>query len=117
LAQADAFDWLRESTTRKFDLVVLDPPSFAKRETEREGAIRAYGRLTNLGIERLSPGGVLVACSCSAHVSAAEFFDSVRRSTTKSGRKFREVQTTQHAPDHPAAFKEAEYLKAILLRF
>ncbi len=116
LAQADAFDWLRKSTTPKFDLIVLDPPSFAKREAERDGAIRAYGRLAGLGIERLAPGGIIVACSCSAHVSAAEFFDAVRRSAAKSGRKSRELQTTQHALDHRATFKEAEYLKAIYLR-
>ncbi len=116
LEKADAFDWLRESPMPKFDLIVLDPPSFAKREAERDGAIRAYGRLVSLGIERLTPGGILVACSCSAHVSAPEFFDAVRRSATRSGRKFRELQTTRHAPDHPATFKEAEYLKAIYFR-
>jgi 23S rRNA (cytosine1962-C5)-methyltransferase len=69
-----------------------------------------------LGIEHLERGGVLVACSCSAHVTAEEFFDAVRRSATKSGRTFQEIKTSRHAPDHPATFKEAEYLKAIYLR-
>jgi 23S rRNA (cytosine1962-C5)-methyltransferase len=116
LVQADAFEWLGEGTKRKFDLLVLDPPSFAPREADRANAIRSYGRLVSLGIERLARGGILVACSCSAHVSADEFFQAVKRSAAKSGRKFAGLQTTRHAPDHPATFKEAEYLKAIYLK-
>ncbi|HEX3855805.1 MAG TPA: class I SAM-dependent methyltransferase [Verrucomicrobiae bacterium] len=116
IVQADCFDWL-EKTSDKFDLIVLDPPSLAKRATEREGAIRAYERLNSLGIARLSRDGVLVAGSCSAHVSAPEFFDAVRRAAVKSGRKFTELKTLRHPPDHPATFKEAEYLKVIYLKF
>ena len=115
--QADAFKWLEEIADRKFDLIVLDPPSLAKREAERSGAIQAYGKLASKSIHRLLPAGILVACSCSAHVSADEFFGAVRSAATKSKRKFQEIQTTGHAPDHPATFKEAEYLKAIYLRF
>jgi 23S rRNA (cytosine1962-C5)-methyltransferase len=116
LLQADAFVWLDHQPGRRFDLVILDPPSLAKREVERSGAIRAYGRLAASGIEHLTPGGILVACSCSAHVTAEEFFEAVRRSAVKAGRAFEELRTTRHAPDHPATFKEAEYLKAIYLR-
>jgi 23S rRNA (cytosine1962-C5)-methyltransferase len=115
-AQGDAFDWLAVSTA-KFDLVVLDPPSLAKRATEREGALRAYVRLATLGIARLAPGGILVAGSCSAHVPAEEFFEVVRCAAAKSGRKFAELKTLRHPPDHPASFKEAEYLKMIYLKF
>lgn len=114
--QADAFDWL-EQTEERFDLVVLDPPSLAKRESERAGAIRAYQRLASLGIRALNHSGILVAASCSAHVSAQEFFEAVRGAADKSGRKFKELRTTGHAPDHPASFKEAEYLKAIYVEF
>ncbi|MGA2787884.1 MAG: class I SAM-dependent methyltransferase [Verrucomicrobiota bacterium] len=115
-AQGDAFDWLATSKA-KFDLVVLDPPSLAKRATEREGALRAYERLATLGIARLAPGGILVAGSCSAHVPAENFFEAVRRAAAKSGRKFAELKTLRHPPDHPATFKEAEYLKVIYLKF
>jgi 23S rRNA (cytosine1962-C5)-methyltransferase len=115
--QGDAFDWLAANEKRMFDLIVLDPPSFAKREAERAGAIRAYEKLAGLGIQHLAPGGILVACSCSAHVTAEEFFEAVRRSAGRSARAFQEIQTTRHAPDHPATFKEAEYLKGIYLRF
>ena len=115
-AQGDAFDWLATSTA-KFDLVVLDPPSLAKRATEREGALRAYERLATLGLERLAREGILVAGSCSAHVPAKEFFEVVRRAAAKSGRTFTELKTLRHPPDHPATFKEAEYLKVIYLKF
>lgn len=115
-AQADALDWLRAGRRRQFDLIVLDPPSFAKREAERPAAIRAYEKLAGLAIQRLARGGILVACSCSAHVTAAEFFAAVRRSAAGSKRPFDEMRTTSHAPDHPSTFREADYLKAIYLR-
>ena len=115
-AQGDAFEWLAASAA-KFDLVVLDPPSLARRATEREGAQRAYERLATMGIARLAPGGILVAGSCSAHVPAEEFFEVVRRAAAKSGRTCAELKTMRHPPDHPAGFKEAEYLKVIYLRF
>jgi len=115
--QGDAFEWLTDGGSRKFGLIVLDPPSLAKREAERAGAIRAYARLTESGIRRLAGGGILTACSCSAHVSADEFFGAVRQAAMNSGRRFMEMKTTHHAPDHPATFKEAEYLKGIFLKF
>lgn len=115
--QADCFEWLANSPPRKFDLVILDPPSLAKRETERAGAIQAYGRLAASGLTRIRPGGLLLAASCSAHVSDEEFFGAVREAARRSGRRFNELRTTGHAPDHPAAIPEAKYLKAIYLRF
>ncbi|MEI8290392.1 MAG: class I SAM-dependent methyltransferase [Verrucomicrobiota bacterium] len=114
--QADAFDWIAK-TPATFDLIVLDPPSLARRAGEREGALRAYERLNTLGIQRLARDGILVAGSCSAHVPAADFFGAVRRAAVKSGRGFSELQTRLHPPDHPAGFKEAEYLKMIYLKF
>lgn len=115
--QADVFEWLSGNAAGQFDLIVLDPPSLAKREAEHAGAIRAYGKLVESGIGHLSAGGILVACSCSAHVTAEEFFTAVRQAASRSGRRFTELQTTHHAPDHHASFKEANYLKGIYLRF
>ena len=114
--QTDVFDWLEKNAARKFNLVILDPPSLAKRESERAGAIAAYGKLTTRGIKLLRPGGVLLAASCSAHVRAPEFFDTVRSAARETGKNFAELQTTGHPPDHPATFTEAEYLKAVYLR-
>ena len=113
--KADAFDWLKDTGT--FGVVVLDPPSLAKREAERAGAIEAYARLARLGVARTEPAGVLVAASCSAHVTTDEFFAVVRHAAAKSGRKFRELRVTGHPSDHPAKFPEAAYLKCIYLQF
>jgi 23S rRNA (cytosine1962-C5)-methyltransferase len=114
--QADTFDWLERNRTPRFDLVILDPPSLAKREAERVGAIRAYVKLAEGGIRILRPGGVLVAASCSAHVTTEEFFSAVRESMALSRRPLQEIETTGHPPDHPAAFPEARYLKCIYLQ-
>ncbi|HQW29302.1 MAG TPA: class I SAM-dependent methyltransferase [Verrucomicrobiales bacterium] len=114
--QADAFKWLEKASPSQFDVVVMDPPSLAKRETERSGAIQAYTKLNANGIRLLKPGGVLVAASCSAHVSTEEFFGAVRLAANKSGRRFDELDTTRHAPDHHASFPEAHYLKCLYLR-
>jgi len=113
--QADAFEWLEHNTRPRFDLLILDPPSLAKRETERAGAIRAYARLAEGGIRLLRPGGLLVASSCSAHVTAEEFFGAVSQAVAQSGRRFEELATTRHPPDHPATIPEAQYLKCVYL--
>ncbi len=114
--QADAFEWLAGNATRQFDLIVLDPPSLAKREAERAGAIQAYGKLARHGLAHLRPGGILVAASCSAHVSAEEFFTAVRQTARDAGRRFEELRVTGHPPDHPATFPEANYLKCLYAR-
>jgi 23S rRNA (cytosine1962-C5)-methyltransferase len=114
--QTDVFGWLRQSPTRRFHLIVLDPPSLAKRESERSEAIAAYAKLIEGALARLNKNGVLVASSCSAHVSSAEFFNLTLETVRKTGRKFAELKTTGHAPDHPATFAEAEYLKCIYLQ-
>lgn len=114
--QCDVFDWLSGNTQQKFWLIILDPPSLAKRDAERGEALRAYGRLASSALKHLLPGGILLACSCSAHVTRDEFFAVVRQAASNSRRKFTQIETTGHATDHPATFKEAEYLKAIYLR-
>jgi len=114
--QADAFAWLENARDARYDLVVIDPPSLAKRESERQGAIQAYGRLNGHAVRLLRPGGVLVAASCSGHVSADEFFGVVRSAVRRSGRAFEELGTSFHAPDHHASFPEAQYLKCLTRR-
>jgi 23S rRNA (cytosine1962-C5)-methyltransferase len=116
LVKADAFDWLAQAQTQ-FGIVVLDPPSLAKKESDRKNAMEAYARLASMGIERVEPGGLLVAASCSAHVGAGEFFSVVRTAARKSGRRFAELAVTGHPADHPAKFPEASYLKCIYLQF
>lgn len=113
--QADAFEWIANGPRRSFDLIICDPPSLARREADREGAIRAYGTLAANCLRRLSPGGVLVAASCSAHVSEGEFFGAVISAADQAGR-WTELWRSAHASDHPANFAEAHYLKCIALR-
>lgn len=115
--QADAFAWMAEGPTRGFGLIITDPPSLAKREIERAGAISAYEKLAVSAIRRLHRNGILVAASCSAHVSTEEFLKAVRRAALKSSRPHTELWTTAHAPDHPATYPEANYLKCIALQF
>lgn len=114
--QADAFEWLRDSPAAQYSLAVLDPPSLAPREANRIAALDGYARLAAGGIRVLKKGGILVSASCSSHVTGPEFFDSVRRAAQQSGRGWLESWTSGHAPDHPASFPEASYLKAICLQ-
>jgi 23S rRNA (cytosine1962-C5)-methyltransferase len=114
--KVDVFNWLAANHAHRFGMVILDPPSLAKRESDKSSAISAYTQLAAMGIRHVTSGGILVASSCSAHVTAAEFFAAVRQAAAKSRRRFEEIETTRHAPDHPADFKEAEYLKTIYLR-
>ena len=115
LIQADAFEWLAHGPRRAFDLIVCDPPSLAKRETERAGAINAYRALAASCLRRLTPGGILVAASCSAHVSEEEFFGAVMSVADESG-PWTELWRADHALDHPATFREAHYLKCIAIQ-
>lgn len=115
--QADAFDWLRRSAGKTYDIVVLDPPSMAKRQSEKAGALAAYSKLVESGAARVRDGGLLVAASCSAHVSKEEFFSAVIQAASRAKRSFEETCQTGHPIDHPAAFAEAAYLKCSYLRF
>ena len=114
--QAEAFDWLGGNAARRFDLVILDPPSLAKRHSERAGALRAYARLAGLGLARLAPGGILVACSCSAHVTAEEFFGAVRTAVARSGRAARGARHHRPPPGPPRGLQGSPVLEGHLSR-
>ena len=114
--RANAFDWLQSESRDLFDVIVLDPPSLAKKRADRENALKAYRQLTAAGISRVDGNGILVSASCSAHIGCEEFFGLVTKTAAESGRRFAEIGRSQHAPDHPAIFPEAEYLKCIYLR-
>jgi len=113
--QADVFEWLK-SDREKYDLIIIDPPSLAKKESDRSAAIQAYEKLAAAGLARLEAGGVLVCASCSAHVTQEEFIGAVRKAARLSGKTLRELQITGHAQDHPVKFDELSYLKAIFLQ-
>jgi 23S rRNA (cytosine1962-C5)-methyltransferase len=95
-----------------YDIVVVDPPSFAQRQANVDGALRAYTRLTHLALRLVRPGGILVQASCSSRVTAEQFFDTVLDAATAAGRPMIEIVRTGHDVDHPVGFREGEYLKA-----
>lgn len=111
---ADAFAALAElaAAGRTFGLVIVDPPSFAKREREVAGALAAYRRLTALAVPLVAPGGTLLAASCSARVTAGAFFGVVEQTLNASGRAWTLRDKTFHDVDHPVGFPEGAYLKA-----
>jgi 23S rRNA (cytosine1962-C5)-methyltransferase len=112
--QADTFEFLAAKPTRQFGLIILDPPSLAKRASEKPAALRAYRALIELALPWLARGGILVAASCSAHVPPEDFFEVVLNATRKSA--LQEFKRTGNPADHPATFPEARYLKCIYLR-
>ncbi|MCD9624261.1 class I SAM-dependent rRNA methyltransferase [Rhabdothermincola salaria] len=112
----DAFEVMARLVDQgaRFDLVVVDPPSFAQRQSSVPGALRAYGRLTDLAVRLVAEGGVLVQASCSARVSAEAFFGAVRGAAAAAGVGLDELARTGHPLDHPIGFDEGAYLKAIV---
>lgn len=108
---ADAFAGLHTLAGQTFDLVVIDPPSFAKSEDEVAGALRAYATLTDLALPLVASGGDFVIASCSSRVSPDAFFDAVLR-----GRALQVIERTGHALDHPVGFPEGRYLKCLFAR-
>ena len=115
LLVGDAFLTMQQliANKRRFEMVIIDPPAFAKRKEEVERAVAAYGRLVRLGLKLLRPGGVLVMASCSSRVSAAQFFELVHKTALGVERPLQEIERTGHALDHPIAFPEGAYLKCL----
>lgn len=115
----DAFEFMGKLAGRKmhYDLVIIDPPSFAKSEKEVAGALKAYERLTKLGIQLVEAGGTLLLASCSARVKAEDFFALQESILNASERRWEEVERSQHDVDHPVSFPEGSYLKSMYIRF
>ncbi len=110
----DAFAGLEQlrGAGETFDLLIVDPPAFAKSDKERAAALQSYARLVRLAAPLVRPGGLLLLASCSSRVSADEFFDLVQKELSATGRPFRELERTFHDIDHPIGFAEGAYLKA-----
>jgi 23S rRNA (cytosine1962-C5)-methyltransferase len=111
----DAFTVMRDlvAQQRRFEVVVIDPPAFAKRQSEVDGALRAYRQLAELGDQLVLPGGLLVMASCSSRVNASTFYNTVRDTLTQP---IVDEQRFGHALDHPVTYPEGEYLKCTFLR-
>ncbi|MBB6147379.1 23S rRNA (cytosine1962-C5)-methyltransferase [Silvibacterium bohemicum] len=116
--EADAFDLLRDwsESGAAYDTIVLDPPAFAKSKRAVEGALRGYKELNLRALKMLRPGGVLVTCSCSHHVSGADFQAIVAAAAGDAGRRVRLLERRGAAADHPVVLTipETEYLKCLV---
>ena len=110
----DAFVGMEElrRSGKKFDLVVVDPPSFAKKESEVKGALHSYTRLARLAIPLVATNGILMMASCSSRIKADQFFEKIENEFKRSGREFNLIEKTFHDIDHPIDFAEGAYLKS-----
>jgi 23S rRNA (cytosine1962-C5)-methyltransferase len=117
--EGDAFEILRDwsQAGEIFDVIVLDPPAFAKTKRAVEGALRGYKELNLRALKMLRPGGLLVTCSCSHHVSWADFEAAIAAAAADAQRRVRLLERRGAAPDHPVVLNlpETEYLKCLVL--
>jgi 23S rRNA (cytosine1962-C5)-methyltransferase len=117
--EADAFEILRDwsQAGERFNTIVLDPPAFAKTKRAVEGALRGYKELNLRALKMLRPGGLLVTCSCSHHVSWADLESAVAAAAADASRRVRLLERRGAAPDHPVILNlpETEYLKCLVL--
>jgi 23S rRNA (cytosine1962-C5)-methyltransferase len=117
---ADVFDYLEKARAggELFDVVVLDPPAFAKSRDARSHALNAYRRLNMLGMQVLRPGGILLTCSCSGVVVLDDLLGALSQGSQRLRRPVQLLETYTHDVDHPInlAMPETAYLKAVFCR-
>jgi 23S rRNA (cytosine1962-C5)-methyltransferase len=113
--QADLFDFLPglERSKEKFDLIILDPPAFAKSRSALEGALRGYREINRRAVALLAPGGILVTCSCSQALDEGRFRRMIAEAAGDAERRLFLLDFRYQAPDHPilAGYDESLYLK------
>ena len=118
--KGDAFDVLEDLARQRqrFDVVIIDPPAFAKRKKDLPKALAAYKRLNQLALQLCINGGILVSCSCSFHVSAEEFQDAIGKAARAAAKHLQILESGGQAPDHPVhpSIPETRYLKAYFCR-
>ncbi len=117
---ADVFDYLEQarSNGEQFDVVVLDPPAFAKTQSARNQALKAYRRLNMLGMQVLRPGGILLTCSCSGAVGMDDLLGTIAQVGQRLQRPVQVLERFTHDVDHPIhrAMPETAYLKVVFCR-
>jgi 23S rRNA (cytosine1962-C5)-methyltransferase len=117
--EADAFNLLRDwsDAGSVYDTIVLDPPAFAKSKRAVEGALRGYRELNLRALKMLRPGGRLITCSCSHHVSLDDLMETLRAAAGDARRRVRLLEVRGASPDHPVVLNipETEYLKCVVV--
>ncbi len=101
---------------RRYDMVIVDPPSFASRQSQRDGAFHAYRRLLSDALMLVDDRGMLVASSCSSRISAQEFTDVLYDAADDVDRSLYRPEMFEHGVDHPVGFSEGAYLKAVFAK-
>jgi len=118
--RGDAFDVLEDLVKQRarFDMVVIDPPAFAKRKKDVPKALAAYKRLNQLAMQVIADDGILVSCSCSYHVSPEDLQDAIAKAARTADRHLQILEIGGQGPDHPVhpAIPETRYLKAYFCR-
>jgi 23S rRNA (cytosine1962-C5)-methyltransferase len=117
--QADVFELLRDYRKQgeSFDVIILDPPAFTKsKDTVKEG-LRGYKDINIQALKLLKPGGFLITCSCSQHVSVRQFTDMVAQSARECGKRVKLVELRAQGKDHASilGYDEGVYLKVAVL--
>src|SRR5579864_1758688 len=116
--EANAFDLLRDYSDagKKYDCIVLDPPAFAKSGGDLPTALRGYKELNLRALKMLRPSGILVTCSCSYHVGAADLLEVLSSAAQDSHRTIRILENRGQAKDHPTVLgiPETSYLKCVI---
>jgi 23S rRNA (cytosine1962-C5)-methyltransferase len=116
--EGNAFDLLRDYSDlgEQYDTIVLDPPAFAKSKRALPTALRGYKELNLRALKMLRPGGILVTCSCSHHVSSADFLEVLTSAALDAHRRLRIIEVRGQARDHPiiAGIPETAYLKCVI---
>ncbi len=121
--EANAFDLLKDYSSsarpneaRRYDTIVLDPPAFAKSKRDLDAALRGYKELNLRALKMLRPGGILVTCSCSYHVSQHSFLEMLASAALDAHRTLRLIEVRGQAKDHPVLLNvpETAYLKCVI---
>jgi 23S rRNA (cytosine1962-C5)-methyltransferase len=118
--QGDAFVALKNlaEAKEKFDVIILDPPAFVKKIKDKKEGSLAYMRINEAALKLLVPGGILISCSCSMHMSYDDLVQAIRRASLHASCELQILERGHQAPDHPVhlAIPETDYLKMIIVR-
>jgi 23S rRNA (cytosine1962-C5)-methyltransferase len=118
---ANVFDWFNSPTNKpgpNWDVIILDPPPFAKSKSALEGALRGYKEINLRALQRLAPGGVLATYTCSHHMQDAELRSVLAGAAADARRRVKVLEFCHQPPDHPVliSMPESEYLRGYILR-
>jgi len=118
--QEDAFEALKKLAVNNqlFDVIILDPPAFIKKQKDKKEGFTAYQRINEAALKLLSPGGILISCSCSMHMEYNDLVQAIRKAALRNQFNLQIIERGHQGPDHPIhlAIPETDYLKMVIVR-